>query len=106
MIVEMNFVDDWNKGDYPFIFFFKNHVFFPGSWGGMFLIAGLIASLGSIYFILTKKAADPKRLVFPAALLTFIFLDIAYFFLGLGWSDSVLDSIDYHQKGAEEKVIV
>jgi hypothetical protein len=56
--------------------------------------------------ILTKKAASPQKLAWIAPFLTLILLGLGYAFIGIGWSDNVAASLDYFEKGAEEKVII
>ncbi|RSD28413.1 hypothetical protein [Mesobacillus subterraneus] len=75
-------------------------------WGLIFLLAGLFVALGSTYMILTKKAINPKGLIMPGALLTVIFLGLAYGFLGVYWDDYAKDALTYVRQGAEEKIIV
>ncbi|AYV69426.1 hypothetical protein C2I06_22695 [Niallia circulans] len=75
-------------------------------WGGIFIVPGLFVLVISIYLILTKKAASPQKLAWIAPFLTLILLGLGYAFIGIGWSDNVAASLDYFEKGAEEKVII
>lgn len=106
LVTDMVFVKNLTEGHYPFIFFFLKDVILYSAWGGLFLIAGLIVLIGSIYLLLAKKAAEPKKLVMPATFLTIIFLGLAYVFLGIDWINNIEDSRGYLENGAMEKVIV
>ncbi|MEK5379246.1 hypothetical protein [Niallia sp. FSL W8-0635] len=106
LVTNMTFVKGLTEGHYPFIFFFLKDVVVYAAWGGLFVIPGLIVPIGSIYLLLTKKAAKPKKLVLPATFLTVLFLGLAYAFLGIDWMDNITDSKDYFENGAMEKVIV
>ncbi|TKC16183.1 hypothetical protein [Robertmurraya kyonggiensis] len=103
---DMGFSNLWNKEEAPFIYFHLNRVISPGVWGGLSLFIALITLIGSFYLIFTKKAAEPKKLAVIAPLFALMFFGFASLCLGLGWSDDVLDSKDYEQYGAKEKVIV
>ncbi|MCF2647840.1 MULTISPECIES: hypothetical protein [Bacillaceae] len=106
LVTDMLFVKNLTEGHYPFIFFLLKDVIVYSTWGGLFLIAGLIVLIGSIYLLLAKKAAEPKKLIVPATFLTIIFLGLAYIFLGIEWINNIADSKDYLESGAVEKVIV
>jgi len=106
LVTDMLFVKNLTEGHYPFIFFLLKDVIVYSTWGGMFLMAGLIVLIGSIYLLLAKKAAEPKKLIVPATFLTIIFLGLAYIFLGIEWINNIADSKDYLESGAVEKVIV
>jgi len=106
LVTDMLFVKNLTEGHYPFIFFLLKDVIVYSTWGGLFLIAGLIVLIGSIYLLLAKKAAEPKKLIVPAIFLTIIFLGLAYIFLGIEWINNIADSKDYLESGAVEKVIV
>ncbi|MEQ2468093.1 hypothetical protein [Niallia hominis] len=106
LVTDMLFVKKLTEGHYPFIFFLLKDVIVYSTWGGLFLIAGLIVLIGSIYLLLAKKAAEPKKLIVPATFLTIIFLGLAYIFLGIEWINNIADSKDYLESGAVEKVIV
>ncbi|WP_312095828.1 hypothetical protein [Niallia sp.] len=106
LITDMKFVDGLTEGHYPFIFFLLKEVIINAAWGGLFLLPGIIVPFGSVYLLLTKKAAEPKKLVLPATFLTIIFLGLAYAILGVDWMDNLADSKDYYENGAMEKVIV
>ena len=106
LVTDMLFVKNLTEGHYPFIFFLLKDVIVYSTWGGLFLMAGLIVLIGSIYLLLAKKAAEPKKLIVPAIFLTIIFLGLAYIFLGIEWINNIADSKDYLESGAVEKVIV
>ncbi|CAI9388292.1 hypothetical protein BACSP_02277 [Bacillus sp. T2.9-1] len=106
LVTDMLFVKNLTEGHYPFIFFLLKAVIVYSTWGGLFLIAGLIVLIGSIYLLLAKKAAEPKKLIVPATFLTIIFLGLAYIFLGIEWINNIADSKDYLESEAVEKVIV
>ncbi|WP_449622055.1 hypothetical protein [Robertmurraya sp. Marseille-Q9965] len=103
---DMGFVNAWNKDEAPYIYFYLNRVISPGVWGGMSLSITLFVLIGSFILIFTKKAAEPKKLAVIAPLFALMFFGFAYLCLGLGWSEDVLDSKEYKQYGAKEKVIV
>jgi hypothetical protein len=106
LVTNMTFVKELTEGHYPFIFFFLKDVVVYTAWGGLFVIPGVIVPIGSIYLLLTKKAAKPKKLVLPATFLTVLFLGLAYVFLGIDWMNNIADSKDYFENGPMEKVIV
>jgi hypothetical protein len=97
----------WDDGNGPFILIFMREVLITGFWGFILLLAGLFVSIGSTYMIVTKKAFDPKGLIWPATLLTVISLGLAYGFLrGFFSSGYASDAITYISQGAEEEVII
>jgi hypothetical protein len=105
-IMEMYFISGWDQGDAPFIILLIKNVIVIGFWGVVCLILGLLILFGSAYAIITKKAAQPNKLVAPASFLVLCCFGFSYFFLGTGWMDYVSDVRSYYSEGPREKTII